>query len=568
MAQYKTIHTRYGLTRMAQAEATGAAINLLTMAVGDGGGNPTTPNDAQLGLVRELYRAKINRVYQDPTNADLFTAELVVPSTVGGFTIRECGVFDDQGGMFAVANIPDAYKPLGDGSEGSFGDTVIRLQFMVTNASVVTLQVDPNVVVATQAWIINNIKPATLFPGGTTGQVLKKRSNAEGDAVWSDPGATNVIVSVVEEIQTLAANQTAVILTQCTTVGLAVYVNSGRLLPSEWTPDLVDNTRFVLKKSYAAGSALNCVQNEPAAWVPTPLTQDKNLADVPNPATARANLGVYSKAETDTKAPVGMIGHFAASTPPNGWLKANGAAVGRVAYADLFARVGTTYGAGDNFNTFNLPDLRGEFIRGFDDGRGADGARAFGSAQSQAYASHNHGASADSQGSHAHGASTDVQGLHSHGGGASGIGDHAHAAWTDSQGYHAHGGATTANGDHDHNNGGYTRLLRPPYAGSLTGGDTNGSGSEQAVGAGDSADMVRTGNHVHGINGDGLHGHNIGMNGAGAHSHTIGTDAQGQHGHNVTINAGGTHAHNITVNASGGTETRPRNVALLACIKY
>jgi phage-related tail fiber protein len=78
------------------------------------------------------------------------------------------------------------------------------------------------------------------------------------------------------------------------------------------------------------------------------------------------------------------------SSAPSGWLKANGAAVSRSTYSDLFAAIGTTYGSGDGSSTFNLPDLRGEFLRGWDDGRGVDSGRGFGSFQSHAYGSHNH----------------------------------------------------------------------------------------------------------------------------------------------------------------------------------
>lgn len=87
----------------------------------------------------------------------------------------------------------------------------------------------------------------------------------------------------------------------------------------------------------------------------------------------------------------GDIKFHAANAIPYGWLKANGAAVSRATYAALFGAIGTTYGAGDGATTFNLPDLRGEFLRGFDDGRGADSGRAFGSAQSDAMQGHFHG---------------------------------------------------------------------------------------------------------------------------------------------------------------------------------
>jgi len=79
--------------------------------------------------------------------------------------------------------------------------------------------------------------------------------------------------------------------------------------------------------------------------------------------------------------PIGAVFHFAASTAPTGFLKANGAAVSRSTYAALFAITGTTYGSGDGSTTFNVPDLRGEFIRGWDDARAVDTGRAFGSAQ-------------------------------------------------------------------------------------------------------------------------------------------------------------------------------------------
>ncbi|QPB08629.1 tail protein [Burkholderia phage Mica] len=378
---YKTIHTNYGLQRMAAAEATGVPINIVAVAVGDGGGNPTTPNPAQTQLVREMFRHAPNRVYQDQNNPLLLTIELVVPATVGGFTIREMAAFDDQGGMFTVSNVPDVYKPQGDGSEGSFGDTVLRQQFLATNASVVTVQIDPNVAVATQSWIQNTITLPYLLKGGTTGQMLVKNSNADGDVKWIDPTAAAVVVSTVEETQTLAAGQTAVVLTNCTTIGMAAYVEGVRLRPDEWTPDATDVTKFTLGQSYPAGTKIDCVQNEPAAFVPTPLIQSKNLSDVPDPSAARTNLGVDSKANTDTHAPAGMVMYFAGSAAPAGWLKANGAAISRTAYGALFARIGTTYGAGDGANTFNLPDLRGEFLRGFDDGRGIDPSRAFGSMQ-------------------------------------------------------------------------------------------------------------------------------------------------------------------------------------------
>lgn len=93
---------------------------------------------------------------------------------------------------------------------------------------------------------------------------------------------------------------------------------------------------------------------------------------------------VLTEADAPSLIPSGAVMYFARTTAPDGWLKANGAAVSRTAYAALFAAIGTTYGTGDGRTTFNLPDLRGEFIRGWDDGRGIDSGRALGSAQGDA----------------------------------------------------------------------------------------------------------------------------------------------------------------------------------------
>lgn len=94
--------------------------------------------------------------------------------------------------------------------------------------------------------------------------------------------------------------------------------------------------------------------------------------------------------DIDTSSSIGKVDFFAMSTAPTGWLECNGAAVSRTTYSALFAKIGTLYGAGDGINTFNLPDLRGEFVRGWDHGRGVDSGRTLGSNQEDAFKSHNH----------------------------------------------------------------------------------------------------------------------------------------------------------------------------------
>jgi phage-related tail fiber protein len=102
---------------------------------------------------------------------------------------------------------------------------------------------------------------------------------------------------------------------------------------------------------------------------------------------------VYNDSTTQTSSwlPVGTVIFYAASTAPTGFLKANGAAVSRSTYANLFAAISTTFGAGDGSTTFNVPDLRGYFVRGWDDARGVDSGRGFGSNQNDAMQGHLHG---------------------------------------------------------------------------------------------------------------------------------------------------------------------------------
>lgn len=88
--------------------------------------------------------------------------------------------------------------------------------------------------------------------------------------------------------------------------------------------------------------------------------------------------------------PSGTVLMHAAQTAPDGFLICDGTAVSRTTYSDLFDSIGTTYGSGDGSTTFNLPDLRGEFVRGWDNGRGVDSGRSFGSSQDDVVGPHEH----------------------------------------------------------------------------------------------------------------------------------------------------------------------------------
>ena len=118
-------------------------------------------------------------------------------------------------------------------------------------------------------------------------------------------------------------------------------------------------------------------------------------------ATPKAVKSAYDRAAQS--APSGAVAFFAGANAPTGWLKANGAAVSRTTYAALFAAIGTTFGAGDGSTTFNLPDLRGEFPRFWDDGRGLDSGRGLGTQQMDAFQGHNRDLRRSQNNSYIHG---------------------------------------------------------------------------------------------------------------------------------------------------------------------
>ncbi|WP_251477682.1 phage tail protein [Stenotrophomonas lactitubi] len=485
MTTFRTQHTNYGLQRLNAARLGGPSVALAFIAFGDGAGKAIDPDDFDpqaTGLVRECYRAPINQVYQDPGNPLMYYAEAVIPATAGGFVIREMSIVDADGGTIALANTPDSYQPLPE--EGAIGDGIYRMAFAVANAGNVIVQIDPTSVVASRQWVINYSNAAVILPGGTTGQTLRKASNANGDVVWGDPSEVNVLVNTVEERQSLAEAQRAVILAVATTVGLAVYIDGQRIsrgpAVDEWMPDDNDPTKLMLGQPYP-GARLIAAQNEPAGNIGNPLESSANLGDVPDKGAARSNLGVYSRDETRQMAPAGMIGTFAGSNAPNGWLKANGAQVAKDAYPALYAAIGDTYtpaGQAPGAGAFFLPDLRGMFPRFLDDGRGQDPGRSIGSNQGDQLAAH------------------------------------------------YHDGKTHAAGDHAHDS-------------------SFGEGNKYTSAAPYGMSQHRPGNRNAGSSG-----------GIDFDNYAWQTSTDGQH------------THTFVTSAAGGYETRPKNVALLACIKF
>lgn len=154
--KYFALLTNIGAAKLANATALGAQVEITQMAVGDGNGALPTPNPAQTTLTHELRRAQLNMLTIDPVNTNQIIAEQVIPEDVGGWWIREIGLFDKDGDMIAIANCAETYKP--QLQEGSGRVQVIRVILIVSNTEAVTLKIDPSVVLATRGYVDNLIE--------------------------------------------------------------------------------------------------------------------------------------------------------------------------------------------------------------------------------------------------------------------------------------------------------------------------------------------------------------------------------------------------------------------------
>lgn len=153
--KYYAVLTNVGAAKLAKATALGVQVEITQMAVGDGNGALPTPNPEQTALVHELRRAPLNSLSIDPNNANQIIAEQVIPEDVGGWWIREIGLFDKDGDMIAVANCAETYKP--QLQEGSGRVQVVRMILIVISTAAVTLKIDPSVVLATRQYVDDQI---------------------------------------------------------------------------------------------------------------------------------------------------------------------------------------------------------------------------------------------------------------------------------------------------------------------------------------------------------------------------------------------------------------------------
>jgi hypothetical protein len=465
---YITLITNAGLAKITAALGSGNMITMGQIAVGDGNGSPTIPSQTQTGLVHEVYRANANQI---AINADgKLVAELLIPQTVGGFTVREIGLYDADGDLFAYGSTPALQKPTL--AENAAAEMIMRLIVEISNSSVIAVSVNSSII-ATRDWVEANFAFGAQFPGGTVGQILAKKSNVDGDTEWKDPTTVNVTVDVIEESQTLTAIQTVVVLATTTTTGLAVYVDGIRLPRSRYSVNSA--TQITLTQTYPAGTIITLVQNEPSAQIQAvPIGQIVMLGLSANPSTL-FGYGTWARVAEGRA----LFGYNASDADFN--------ELGKIGGQKLHAHSGTTESAGN----------------------------------------HNHGGSTGNAGSHSHSGATQGGGGHTHGGNTGAGGDHNHGGTSGST-------ILTLDQipSHTHNTSSFSgqgsTLISEPWEGNYGGGDTTsasggGGGHNHTISASGTHvhSIAAAADHAHSITADGVHGHTIG--GDGTHTHVLNT---------------------------------------------
>ncbi|RHW58460.1 phage tail protein, partial [Clostridium botulinum] len=136
--KFYTLLTEIGKAKIANSAGFGSKVNFVKMKVGDGGGAYYNPTEDQEDLVNTVYEGNINHIAIDEENPNWINVEMMIPANVGGFMIREYGIFDEENNMLGVAKCPETYKPVA--ADGSTKELLMRMNLEVSNTQNVTLK--------------------------------------------------------------------------------------------------------------------------------------------------------------------------------------------------------------------------------------------------------------------------------------------------------------------------------------------------------------------------------------------------------------------------------------------
>ncbi len=432
--KFYTLLTDIGAAKLASAAALGVPLKITHMAVGDGGGVLPTPDAKQTALVNEKRRAALNMLYIDPQNSSQIIAEQVIPENEGGWWIREVGLFDESGALIAVGNCPESYKP--QLAEGSGRTQTVRMVLITSSTDNITLKIDPAVVLATRKYVDDKALELKVYADDQMAKHLaapdphsqyapKASPTFTGTPKAPTPAAGNNTTQVattafvqaaltalingapatldtLKEIAAAINNDPNFSTTINNALALKAPLSSPALTGTPTAPTAaqsVNNTQ-IATTAFVKSAIAGMVGSAPAA-LDTLNELAAALGNDPNFATTMLNALAGKQPLDNTltnlsgKDVAGLLAYLGLGEaakrnvgtgenqirPPTGWLKCNRAAFSAEEYPELAKA----------YPTNKLPDLRGEFIRGWDDGRGIDTGRSILSIQGYATEDHAHG---------------------------------------------------------------------------------------------------------------------------------------------------------------------------------
>ncbi|EBH9009955.1 phage tail protein [Salmonella enterica subsp. enterica serovar Cerro] len=427
--KFYTLLTDIGAAKLASAAALGVPLKITHMAVGDGGGTLPTPDAKQTALVNEKRRAALNMLYIDPQNSSQIIAEQVIPENEGGWWIREVGLFDESGALIAVGNCPESYKP--QLAEGSGRTQTVRMVLITSSTDNITLKIDPAVVLATRKYVDDKALELKVYADDQMAKHLaapdphsqyapKASPTFTGTPKAPTPAAGNNTTQVattafvqaaltalingapatldtLKEIAAAINNDPNFSTTINNALALKAPLSSPALTGTPTAPTAaqsVNNTQ-IATTAFVKSAIAGMVGSAPAA-LDTLNELAAALGNDPNFATTMLNAlagkqpldntltnlsgkdvaGLLTYLGLGEGAPaIGVPFFWPSAAMPNtvidSWssmvfLKFNGAKFSATDYPVL-AKV---------FPSLVLPEARGDFIRIWDDGRGADSGRA------------------------------------------------------------------------------------------------------------------------------------------------------------------------------------------------
>ncbi|ELL6247004.1 phage tail protein [Salmonella enterica] len=273
--KFKTIITDYGKQRLIAAMSPGGTkLTLTQMAVGDGGGNPTNPDTTSTALVNEVWRAAVNSVTVDKKHPNIIIVELLIPAEVGGFWVREAGIYDEFNKLVAICSLPASEKPLLE--QGSGRAQTVRMTLIVSDTSIVNITIDSTTIMATNEYVDNSLEE-------------HEKSRNHPDATLTDKGFTKLYSGVASIDETMAATPKA--------VKIAMDNASARLAKERNLADLtnIPLARQSLQLGNSATLNVGTTQGTVAAGDDSRITgamqKDQNGADIPNKPLFVQNIG-------------------------------------------------------------------------------------------------------------------------------------------------------------------------------------------------------------------------------------------------------------------------------------